>query len=94
MIELTEETYKQETATGKVLVDFYAPWCGVCKMLKPKVEELAKNTPNFAFYSVDVDKYPQLAVKYNIANLPTLLVLEDGKEIKRGTFDVLAELEK
>lgn len=94
MIELTEETYKQETATGKVLVDFYAPWCGVCKMLKPKVEELAKNTPNFAFYSVDVDKCPQLAAKYNITNLPTLLVLEDGKEIKRGSFDVLAELEK
>lgn len=89
MIELTEETYKQETATGKVLVDFYAPWCGVCKMLKPKLDELK----NVKVCMVNVDKWPKIAVGHNISNLPTLILYQDGKEKKRGTFDVLKEVE-
>jgi thioredoxin 1 len=90
MIELTEETYKQETATGKVLVDFYAPWCGVCKMLKPKLEALK----DVKVCMVNVDKYPKIAVEHGISNLPTLILYQDGKEQKRGTFDVLKGLEE
>lgn len=89
MIELTEETYKQETDTGTVLVDFYAPWCGVCKMLKPKLEDLK----NVKVCMVNVDKWPKIAVEHGISNLPTLILYQDGKEQKRGTFDVLKALE-
>lgn len=89
MIELTEETYKQETTTGTVLVDFYAPWCGVCKMLKPKLEAIK----NIKVCMVNVDKLPKIAVEHGISNLPTLILYQDGKEQKRGTFDVLKELE-
>lgn len=88
MIELTEETYKQETATGKVLVDFYAPWCGVCKMLKPKLEDLK----DVKVCMVNVDKWPKIAVKHGISNLPTLILYQDGKEQNRGTFDLLNKI--
>ena len=90
MIELTEETYKQETTTGTVLVDFYAPWCGVCKMLKPKLEDLK----GVKVCMVNVDKWPKIAVEHGISNLPTLILYQDGKEQNRGTFDVLAKLQK
>lgn len=89
MIELTEETYKHETTIGTVLVDFYAPWCGVCKMLKPKMEALK----NVKVCMVNVDKWPKIAVEQGISNLPTLILYQDGKEQKRGTFDVLKDLE-
>ena len=91
MKELTEETFT-EALTGKSVVDFMASWCGVCKMLHPKLEETAKNFTEYAFYTVDVDKCQSIAAKYNVGHLPTLIVFEDGKEVMRGSFDVLAKL--
>lgn len=89
MIELTDETFATETATGRVLVDFYAPWCGVCKMIKPTLE----NLKGVKVCALDVDKYPKTALKLGITNLPTLVLYEGGKPVMRGSFDVIKKLE-
>lgn len=93
MIELNDENFNAEIKEGKVVVDCYAPWCGNCKMIAPKVEELAKKLPGYKFYAVDVDKCPKIAEALQIMNLPTLLVFENGTEVKRGVFDILIHLE-
>lgn len=91
MIELTEKNF-EETKKGKVLIDCYAGWCGVCKMIKPKIEELEYKT-DYKFYGLDAEKNEVLASMLNVSNLPTLILFEDGKETLRGSFNVLAELE-
>lgn len=93
MKELTDESFENETKSGKVLVDCYAKWCGVCKMIKPKLEELEKKS-DYKFLGLEIDKCPNTAIKLEVKNLPTLIVFEDGKEIMRGAFDVIAKLEQ
>ena len=79
---------------GKVVLDFYANWCGQCKMLMPLVEGLEDKLINYKFYKIDVDKDSDIANEFNITNLPTFIVLEDGKEISRGGISVVQELNK
>ncbi len=62
-----------------VLVDFWATWCMPCKMLAPTIEELAKEADRYKVGKVDVDKEPELAQKYRIMSIPTVLVFKDGK---------------
>ena len=93
MTELNDENFKEEIKEGKVVVDCYADWCGVCKMMKPKVEELASKVAGCRFYMLNVDKCPKTAQELNILNLPTVILYQDGKEVKRGKFEVLAEVE-
>ncbi len=67
----------------KVLVDFYATWCGPCRMLRPILDEIAKDeTKNIV--AIDVDDADNLAREYGIMSIPCLIVFEDGKEIKRS----------
>ena len=94
MIELTKDNFEEETKTGKIVVDCWAKWCGKCKMLKPKFEELAQKNTDYKFCTLDVDAFPVAIEKLNIANLPTILVFEDGKEVKRGSFDIIKEINK
>lgn len=68
---------------GTVLVDFYADWCGPCKMVAPIIEELSQENPEMIFGKVNVDESPKLAVKYNVINIPTLIIFKDGKEKTR-----------
>lgn len=86
---MTIQEYKTITESGTVLVDFYATWCSVCKMLKPKLEEFAKEHPDIKVHRVNVEKSPQIAAELNISHLPTLVLYKDGKEVTRGGFDVL-----
>lgn len=67
---------------GITIVDFFADWCGPCKMLAPVVEELAKSHPEAHFYKVNVDEENELAVKYRVMSIPTLVVFKDGEAVK------------
>ena len=67
----------------KVLVDFYADWCGPCKMVAPIVEELADEHPEHLIVKVNVDEEPSLSMMYGVMSIPTLLVLKEGKILNR-----------
>lgn len=69
----TENVLKEK---GKVLVDFNADWCGPCRMLKPILEEIAKD---YKVYSLNVDKNDELAASYDVMSIPCLILFEDGK---------------
>lgn len=67
-----------------VLIDFYADWCGPCKMLSPIIEEVAKESKNVKFVKINIDDEQNLATKYNIMSIPTLVVMKNGKEVNRS----------
>ena len=66
-------------AQGKVLLDFWAAWCGPCQMIAPFVEAVAEENPDLLVGKVDVDVDPALAVRFGISSIPTLLVIENGQ---------------
>ena len=66
-----------------VLVDFWATWCGPCKMLSPIVDELSEEVDTVKFVGVDVDHSERLAIKYGISSIPCLVLFKDGEEVKR-----------
>lgn len=74
------ETKVTQSSTP-VLLDFWAAWCGPCKMLSPVVEELAQEHPEISFGKVNVDEAPELAQRYQISAIPTLLLFKDGKPV-------------
>ncbi len=69
---------------GRVLVDFFATWCGPCKMLAPVLEKVSESTHDVPFYKVDVDASRELALSFGIQSIPTLILFENGEEIKRN----------
>lgn len=86
----SEEEFENTVKDGVSLVDFYASWCGPCKMLAPFVEEIAEEYDGkVKVCKVDVDNVDSLAYKYNIRSIPTLIYFKDGKvkEIKVGFQD-------
>ena len=82
VISVNNNNFEAEVlkADGKVLVDFYADWCGPCKMLGPILDEISKD---HTVYKVNVDKEPELAQNYGIMSIPCMIVFQDGKEVNR-----------
>ncbi len=83
-IEVTTASFKQEViqASGVVLVDFYAPWCGPCKMLAPLLEQFAGEfAGRIKFVKANVDEMPDVAVHYSITGVPTLMLFRGGKNV-------------
>lgn len=80
-VEITTENFDSEVASalGKVLVDFWASWCGPCRMLSPIVDQVAAARTDVKVGKVNVDEQPKLAEKFQIMSIPTLLVFENGK---------------
>ena len=68
---------------GTVLVDFFATWCGPCKMLSPVIEQVEREQPELKVVKVDVDEAPMIAAKYGIQAIPTLYLLKDGKIVDK-----------
>lgn len=85
IIEVTSKTFEKEVLNSdkKVLVDFYADWCGPCHMLHPIIEEIAKENPDIKVVQVNVDNAEDLAIKYRAMSIPLLVVIEDGEEVDR-----------
>ena len=83
VIEVNESNFQNEIATGKVLVDFNATWCGPCRMLKPILEEFSDNA-TVKVCSIDTDQNENLARNYNIYSIPCLILFENGREVKRN----------
>lgn len=83
--ELKTENFKEEVASEqKTLVDFWAPWCGPCKMLSPIVDEIAETATDFKVGKVNVDEQIDIAREFSIAAIPTLLVFQNGKVINKS----------
>lgn len=85
VLKITSENYEEEVLNAKerVLIDFYADWCGPCKMMAPVVEEVAEELAGkIKVGKVNVDDNQDLAMEYGIMSIPTLVVIEDGKAIK------------
>lgn len=81
----TEEEFNREIMNDKVVVDFFANWCGPCKMLAPIVEEVSNELEKITFIKVDIDEMESLPRQFDIMSIPTLLVFEKGELIKRHT---------
>lgn len=83
LVYASNETFKDEVASGLSVVDFYADWCGPCKMIGPILEQVSEERDDVKIVKVNVDENRELSMEYGVRNIPTLLILKDGVEVKR-----------
>ena len=80
--ELTKETFDEFISTGVVLVDFWAAWCGPCRMQFSIIDQVAKTFPNLKVGKVDVDSEPSLPTRYGISSIPFLFLFKNGVPVR------------
>lgn len=80
-VTITKENFEQEVLHSEkpVLLDFWATWCGPCRMVSPIVDEIADETSSIKVGKVNVDEQPELAGQFQVMSIPTLIVIKDGK---------------
>ncbi len=80
VINVTKDNFSEVVNSSKtVLLDFYADWCGPCRMVSPIVEEIANEKPEYTVGKINVDGEPELAAKYGVMSIPTLIVMKNGE---------------
>jgi thioredoxin 1 len=84
IVNATDQTFSAETSQGLVLADFWAPWCGPCKMIAPVLEELdAEMSDKVKIVKVDVDENQETAGKFGVMSIPTLILFKDGEVVDK-----------
>lgn len=83
--DITDAEFKDATASGLVLVDFWATWCGPCKMQAPVIDQIAEEMSDVEVFKVDVDENKETAQEFGIMSIPTLLVKKDGEVVDKLT---------
>jgi len=83
--KVSAEDFQSEVLESEktVLIDFYADWCGPCRVLSPRVEEFAKENKDIKVVKIDIDDEQDLAIEYDVMSIPTLVVLKNGQEVDR-----------
>ena len=86
VLTVTKENLQSEVLNSKqtVLLDFWAPWCGPCRMLSPVVDQVAAEAPQVKVVKVNIDQEPELAASFGIMSIPTLVVVKGGREANRS----------
>ena len=86
VLHVTKETFQEEVLNSEkpVLLDFWATWCGPCRMIGPILDEIAEEREDIKVCKVNVDEEPELAAQYKIVSIPTLLVIENGKIVNQS----------
>ena len=93
-MKMTTQSFKEaiQNTKGLLVVDFWAEWCGPCKMLAPVFEELEKDFPDVTFGKINVDEEVQAALENNVSCIPTLLFIKDGEVVKTYSLVVKADV--
>ena len=86
VLKITNKNFEEEVLNSDkpVIIDFYADWCGPCKMLRPVLDQIAEENENIKIVSINVDYNEKLARDYNVFSIPCLVLIENGKEINRS----------
>ena len=86
IMKVTSANFEEEVLNSEktVLIDFYADWCGPCKMFSPVVEAVAAENEDIKVVKIDVDNAQDIAIKYQVMSIPTTVVIKEGKEVNRA----------
>ena len=81
VMKITKDNFEQEVMAcqGTVLLDFYADWCGPCRMVAPVLEEIAQENPQLKVCKINVDEEAELAIQFQVSSIPLLVVMKDGE---------------
>ena len=97
VVHITKENFEEQVlnAPGKVLLDFWATWCGPCRMVAPHLEAIAQDNPQITVGKINVDDEMELAVRFGIVSIPTLIVMEGGEAVAKSIgYSPRAEIEE